>query len=78
MAAQDEDEGDALVKPSQVCRELGISRRTLNEWAREGRIATVRLSARVLRVRRSDLAAFVAAQTRPAVTASAPTKRTAV
>ena len=43
----------------QTCAILGVSRSTAHRLVRDGKLTTIRLSARRVGIRESDLAAFV-------------------
>ncbi|WLP90588.1 helix-turn-helix domain-containing protein [Gordonia sp. NB41Y] len=47
------------VSPGQLAAELGLSDRTVRRWIAEGKIAAVRLSARVIRIDRAEVDRFL-------------------
>lgn len=48
--------------PAQVCRQMQIARRTLNELERRGILVPVRLSRRCLRYSQADIDRILAAK----------------
>lgn len=48
-----------LLRAERVAALLSVDRRTVYRWAEQGVLPSVRLSAKVLRFRREDVATFV-------------------
>lgn len=48
-----------LLTPDQVCKALGVARRTLKRIVAGGQLRAVRLNARVLRFRPADLDRYI-------------------
>jgi excisionase family DNA binding protein len=62
-----------FLKKADVARLLNVSPRTLDRWARSGRLPPpVRLSDRTLRFRRSDIQKYLDDQTLPGPAPAAP------
>jgi excisionase family DNA binding protein len=60
------DSKDVLMEIETAAEIIGVKRRTLLRWAREGRIA-VHDFGKVKRFARSDLTAFLASHRKPAI-----------
>lgn len=53
-----------LISPSEVAARLGVNKRTVERWAREGTLpAPVRLTSRVIRFRAADIEAVLERRT---------------
>ena len=50
---------DRLLTPNQVCQQLAISRMTLWRYVQQGRIPEIRLGARSVRYRASDIETLI-------------------
>ena len=57
--------GSELITANQLAEHLQISPRTVQEWARQGRIPTMRLSAKLVRFDLADVLAALRAQAKP-------------
>ncbi|QAY70479.1 helix-turn-helix domain-containing protein [Xylanimonas protaetiae] len=57
---------DPLLTVAEAAKFLTLTQPMLREAIREGHIASVRLSARGIRIRRSELDRYIDARTRPA------------
>lgn len=53
-------DNDDFLTAAEVARRLGVTRHTVYRWIATGRLPAVRFSRKVIRVRRSDLAALSA------------------
>jgi excisionase family DNA binding protein len=60
------DSSDELMTVAEVARYLGVTPHTVYRWIAQGRLPATRYSPKVIRVRRSDLAAFAPVRT-PAI-----------
>jgi len=60
------DSSDDLLTVAEVARYLGVTPHTVYRWISRSRLAAIRYSRKVIRVRRSDLAALAPART-PAI-----------
>lgn len=58
---------DRLLKPPEVCNALGIDMPTFYGWVKQKRIQVVRLSARALRVKESEVDRIIDERTVEAV-----------
>jgi excisionase family DNA binding protein len=50
---------DVLLSYESAAQHCEVSKRTMMRWASEGKIPTVHLSERTVRIRRKDLLAFI-------------------
>jgi predicted site-specific integrase-resolvase len=69
VKGKEETEGSAMDKMwdlKDAASRVGVSPFTLRRWARLGRVASVRLSARAIRFRERDLEALVKSSVVPA------------
>ena len=57
-------ENDDLLRPEEVAEKLGIERRTVIRWLREGKLACINLG-KLKRVKAADFATFLAAHRDP-------------
>ena len=48
-----------LITPEDLCRSLGVCRRTLARWEEQGLIRSVKINARVLRYDPEDVEAMI-------------------
>lgn len=48
-----------LLLPQEVAETLAVHRKTVDRWTKEGKIATVRLSDKIIRFREEDVDTFV-------------------
>jgi hypothetical protein len=62
-----------LLKPSQVAEKLGVSPRTVHAWLAAGKLTSVRLSARVVRIPAEEIERLIAPKRPPLVE---PTRET--
>jgi excisionase family DNA binding protein len=58
---------DRLLTVAEAASLLGVKRSTLYQWAREGRLPSVKLLGRALRFRESDLQRLINKSVRPAL-----------
>ena len=65
---------DRLLDVNEAAAMLGLSPKTLYQWAYERRVPVVKLFGRALRFRLSDIQALIAKSVRPAIAESAITK----
>jgi len=63
MTQRELGDGDVLMTLNQVAAQIHVSRTTLYEWRQRGLLPFVRLGPRSVRVRKTDLDAFLAART---------------
>lgn len=56
----EQDKKTQLLDLSEVARRLGMSLRTIREWARKRKIPTIKLPKRLVRVSEADLEKFIA------------------
>jgi excisionase family DNA binding protein len=52
------DDADELLSPGQVAKLVGVSAKTVSNWAREGRLTSFRTMGGHRRFRRSELEAL--------------------
>lgn len=52
---------DELLTPSEVANLCRVARSTVSRWAQDGTLTSVRLGTKVVRFRRVDVEAFIAA-----------------
>lgn len=57
-------EQNRLLNLSEVAALIGVAISTVQAWCRSGKLPHIRLSARLYKVRESDLEQFLAAATR--------------
>lgn len=60
------DSDDDIIGYREAARLLGVPRGTLYAWTHRKQVPHIRLAARLVRFRRSDLVAFLDARTVPA------------
>ena len=53
---------DQMLTVKNVAAQLEVSDETLRRWARAGRLVPVKIGARAVRYRRTDVQAFIAAR----------------
>lgn len=61
MAYRPVRKSDKNLTLTQFADELGVADRTVRRWIAEGRLPVIRLSPRVIRIRRADADAFISA-----------------